>query len=155
MHQIMDSIWCKGTMPLSGTGKYSVSLGSPTTSTWNHCFPPPGIWGQNVTRNGGCQNRCIVDCSENFDLKFEIYDGTNLMRNWGKTLLPAKKALEIQGEFRGEFRRVFRQSGECFLFLLNAFVTLSAPKIDKNQDHPPELKYSNPIAFVRNSEGQD
>ena len=41
------------------------SWGSPTISTgspaWIRCFPPPGNWGQNATRNGGPQyGACLI-----------------------------------------------------------------------------------------------
>ena len=43
-----------------------------------------------------------------FDLKFEISDGKNLVKLGGRTFLPARKARKFQGRFRGKFRSKFR-----------------------------------------------
>ena len=47
---------------------FPVSMGSHTISTESpvriHCFPPPGIWGQKVTRNGGSQLGACLSLSD-------------------------------------------------------------------------------------------
>ena len=37
-----------------------------------------------------------------FDLKFEISDGNNLVKFWGRTFLPARKARKISGRISGQ-----------------------------------------------------
>ena len=46
-----------------------------------------------------------------FDLKFEISDGKNLVKFWGRTFLPARKARKISGRISG---RVSDQISEKF-----------------------------------------
>ena len=40
----------------------------------------------------------LVKFDVEFDLKFEISDGKNLVKFWGRTFLPARKAREISGQ---------------------------------------------------------
>ena len=43
----------------------------------------------------------LVKFDLEFDLKFEISDGKNLVKFWGRTFLPARKALKISGRISG------------------------------------------------------
>ena len=56
-------------MPSSGTER-PVSMGNHTISTESpvgiHFFPPPGIWGQKATRNGGPQFGACLILSERY-----------------------------------------------------------------------------------------
>ena len=82
MHQIVVTVSCRLCPPLpqgSGTGRRPVSMGSPTISTdfpvWIHCFPPPGNWGQKVTRNGGPQFGACLILSEKNSLNIKFLGG--------------------------------------------------------------------------------
>ena len=70
-HQIVGAILCRLRPPfaLTGIGPFPVpetlSVGSCTVSTGSpvriHFFPPPGNWGQKVTRDGGPQfGECLI-----------------------------------------------------------------------------------------------
>ena len=49
-----------------------------------------------------------------FDLKSEISDGKNLMKFWGRTFRPARKAQKIRGEVRGKFSETSFQISRLF-----------------------------------------
>ena len=56
----------------------------------------------------GCQAcrsvfvKFLVKCDLDFDLKFGISDGKNLVKFWGRTFLPARKARKISGRISGQ-----------------------------------------------------
>ena len=52
----------------------------------------------------------LVKFGLEFDLKFEISDGKNLVKFLGRTFLPAKKAQEISGRISGQISE--RMSGK-------------------------------------------
>ena len=62
----------------------------------------------------------LVKFDLEFDLKFEISDGKNLVKFWGRTFLPARKARKIRGEFRGKFRSKFRRKFRKLRFKFRA-----------------------------------
>ena len=45
--------------------------------------------------------KILVTFDLEFDLKFEISDGKNLVKFWGRTFLPARKARKISGRISG------------------------------------------------------
>ena len=66
------------------------------------------------------------------DLKCEIYDGKNLVKLWGRTFLPTRKAQEISGRISGQFSGQISekhfgipfQSSPRFSFSRRAFLTI-------------------------------
>ena len=54
----------------------------------------------------------LVKFDLEFDLKFEISDGKNLVKFWGRTFLPARKARQISGRISG---RISEQISEKIL----------------------------------------
>ena len=61
-----------------------------------------------ATNFQGCQAcrsvfvKFLVKLDLEFDLKFEISDGKNLVKFWGRTLLPSRKARQISGRISGQ-----------------------------------------------------
>ena len=63
----------------------------------------------------------LVNFDLEFDLKFEISDGKNLVKFGGMTFLPAREARKISGQFSGaNFRANF---GENFGNFVSNFAT--------------------------------
>ena len=49
-----------------------------------------------------CVCEFLVKFDLEFDLKFEISDGKNLVKYWGRTFLPARKARKKSGRISGQ-----------------------------------------------------
>ena len=58
-----------------------------------------------------CLGNCWLKFDLEFDLKFEISDGKNLVKFLGRTFLPARKARKISGRISGQ---ISEQSSEKF-----------------------------------------
>ena len=94
-----------------------------------------------------CLQKYIVKILVKLDLKFEISDAKDLVKCWGKTLLPARKALEISGRISGEnFGETFGNfisnfASSCFCFPETSFssdVHSASPK-----PHPCNMPQAN------------
>ena len=60
----------------------------------------------------------LVKFDLEFDLKFEISDGKNLVKFWGRTFLPARKARKISGRIS---ERISEKISEEFRFKFHDF----------------------------------
>ena len=89
---------------LAGGGWRQTNRQRPTPSVHQPLFETADYWGCQACRSVFVN--FLVKLDLEFDLKFEVSDGKNLAKFWGRTFLPARK---FRGKFRREFRGKFRK----------------------------------------------